>query len=180
MHSPLPLLLLLLLHSLLPLALTSPLTLTYTPLSPPSSPPHPLAILTLSPPLLTSYTPPPASLSASLLRLSLSPQTTRQTTTTTTTSSTLTLASSLHRPGSHLLVLLSPLDNTTISASFHPGPAAPAPNRNPGGTDPTAWPALRIAYAAAPPQPVLNRPIALSRDGVPATEGEAPEKTFLQ
>ncbi|MCJ1383208.1 hypothetical protein MMC17_006321 [Xylographa soralifera] len=164
-----------LIFSLLPLVLTHPLTLTYTPLS--SLNPHPLAILTLSPPLLTAYTPPPPS--STPLRLSFSPSTTI----TASTSSTLTLASALHLPGSYFRILLSRLDNTTLSVSYHPGPNGlsnqkESASNSAAGTDHTAWPSVQVAYAAAAPQPVLNRPVVASKDGG-GQEAEV-EKTFLQ
>ncbi|MCJ1419984.1 hypothetical protein MMC32_006340 [Xylographa parallela] len=159
---------------LLPLALTTPLTLTYTPLSSPNpnANPHPLAVL------LTAYTPPPPS--TSLLRLSFSPSI--------TPSSTLALASTLHLPNSHFLVLLSRLDNTTLSVSYHPGPAAltapdshapPSTQPSDADTERSTWPTVRVAYAASPPQPVLNQPVVLNKEGVVPEEGVV-EKTFLQ
>ncbi|MCJ1295070.1 hypothetical protein MMC34_006631 [Xylographa carneopallida] len=175
---------------LLPLTLTHSLTLTYTPLhdSTPPSHTHPLAHLTLSPPTLLAYTPPPPS--SSLIRLSFSSSTTSTNTSshphtpdTPSESSTLLLASALHLPGSHFRVLLSRFDNCTLGVGLHPDLAGVAGHgglEGSGGLEVSAWPTVRIAYAAPPPRPVLNKPVVVSADGTAGEEGAGGEKTFLQ
>jgi hypothetical protein len=159
---------------LLPLSLatfTSTITLTYTPLQPPSSAPTSLAVLTLSPPTLSSFTPPPSS--ASLLRLTASSSAENS-------PSTLVLASALHNPGV-FLVLLSPIDNSTISVSYRPLPTTEESlqrkkEKGRGGSE--TWPGIEIVYPSEGVKPVLNRPVVLNEEGkLPVKEVE---KTFLQ
>lgn len=150
-------------------AAASPSTLTiyHEFLSSKSASPLPLAHISLTPtPTLTSYTPPKPLSSSPLLRLSVIPG----------HFSTLVSQAALHQPGT-FRVLLSPVDNSTISVSYQTlGEDGDGVVDRSG--DKAAWPGVQIVYPDAAPWPALNRPVVLNEEGkVPEKE---PEKSLLQ
>lgn len=177
--------------TLLPLTLAvSSLTVTYTPLTQPQST-HPLAQLTLSPPHIHSFTPPPLSSSPSPfdphfpIRISISTSSSAHT----HSPSTLTTLSALNAPGGVFRLLLSPVDNSTISISYRAPSSAPttSPNNvnvnvngngNGNGKEGNALPELEITYPSPPPRPLLNKPVVLNEEG--KVEAPEVEKSLLQ